>query len=144
MASDKQTLDFIEDYRSYSVLWDISDKSYTNKNKRNDAYRALGEKYNMTVKSVKSKIKNLRSYFSKEQQKMSAVKSGAGADEKYETSWFAYKHLLFIGDSITPRSTKDSLTEDTAISEEIEGGEEIIQDNMAVSIFPFYFNSNFK
>lgn len=109
MSSDKITLNFIEDYSCHPVLWDTSDKSYTNKNKRNDAYEALGKKYNMTIKSVKTKIKNLRSYFSKEQQKMLAKKSGAGADEKYESPWFAYKSLQFIGDTLTPRFTKDSL-----------------------------------
>ncbi|KAG8304088.1 hypothetical protein J6590_102741 [Homalodisca vitripennis] len=122
MSSDKQTVDFIEDYRHYSVLWDIKDKCYTNKNKRNDAYHALGEKYKMSEKGVKSKIKNLCSYFSKEQQKMSQRKSGASADDVYQSSWFAYKHLLFLGDSITPRTTKDSL-EDT-ITEEVEIGED--------------------
>ncbi|KAG8320520.1 hypothetical protein J6590_066500 [Homalodisca vitripennis] len=129
MSSDKQTVDFIEDYRHYSVLWDIKDKCYTNKNKRNDAYRALGEKYKMSEKGVQSKIKNLRSYFLKEQQKMSQRKSGASANDVYQSSWFAYKHLLFLGDSITPRTTKDSL-EDT-ITEEVEIGEDDIHDNIA-------------
>ncbi|XP_046659561.1 uncharacterized protein LOC124353658 [Homalodisca vitripennis] len=83
----------------------------------------------MSEKGVQSKIKNLRSYFLKEQQKMSQRKSGASANDVYQSSWFAYKHLLFLGDSITPRTTKDSL-EDT-ITEEVEIGEDDIHDNIA-------------
>lgn len=142
MSSDKQTIDFIEDYRHHSVLWDINDKCYRNKNKRNDAYRAMGEKYKLSEKSVESKIKNLRSYFSREQQKMSLTKSGASADDKYQSSWFAYKHLLFLGDTITPRSTKDSL-EDTIV-DEAEVGEDDIQDTITVSLFPFYLTFKLK
>lgn len=77
--TDKDTLlNFIDDYRCHSVLWDTSDKAYTNKNKRNEAYESLGKKYNMSVKGVKTKIKNLRSYFSKEQQKMLVKKVALG------------------------------------------------------------------
>ncbi|KAG8247396.1 hypothetical protein J6590_061820 [Homalodisca vitripennis] len=48
---------------------------------------------------------------------MSQRKSGASADDVYQSSWFAYNHLLFLGDSITPRTTKDSL-EDTITEED--------------------------
>ncbi|KAJ8949001.1 hypothetical protein NQ314_008307 [Rhamnusium bicolor] len=105
-----QTLSFIEDYRSHSALWDIVDKDYTNKMKRNDTYTVLARKYNMTVKGVKNKIKNLRSYFSKEHQKVTEKKNGAGAEDKYDSPWFAYKSMLFISDSVTPRQIKESLT----------------------------------
>jgi hypothetical protein len=144
MCSDKVTLNFIEDYRCYPVLWDTSDKFYTNKNKRNDAYEALGKKYNMSVKCVKTKIKNLRSYFSKEQQKMLVKKSGAGADEKYETPWFAYKSLEFIGDTLTPRFTKDSMQAEilpTAEDRDFEENLMVSKYTIIVTEDNFYLNS---
>ena len=107
MASE-QTLLFIEDYRSHSALWDITDKDYTNKLKRTDAYTVLATKYGMTVKGVKNKIKSLLSYFSKEHQKVTEKKSGAGAEDKTDPSWFVYRSMLLILDSVTPKTTKDS------------------------------------
>ena len=63
--SSEDTLNFIEDYRSYRVLWDINDKKYANKQARADALQELASKYNLNIVGVKNKIKCLRSYFSK-------------------------------------------------------------------------------
>lgn len=123
--SSEQTLSFIEDYRSHSALWDIKDKDYTNKIKRNDAYSFLATKYNMDIKGVKNKIKSLRSYFSKEHQKVTEKKSGAGIEDKYDPPWFAYKSMLFILDSITPRPTKDSLSREPSTMTFEENSDEI-------------------
>lgn len=144
MNSDQLTLNFIEDYRCHPLLWDTSDKSYTNKNKRNDAYESLATKYGMSIKAVKTKIKNLRSYFSKEQQKMLVKKSGAGTDENYETPWFAYKSLLFIGDTLTPRFTKDSFevppnTEEKTFEDIIDQDLTVSNDNIVVIIAFIYY-----
>ena len=66
MSSDQtKTLAFIEDYRSFTALWDVNHKDYTNKTKRN---------YKMSVKEVKNKIKSLRSYFAKEHQNVTGKK----------------------------------------------------------------------
>jgi len=62
----------------------------------------------MDASAVKSKIKSLRSYFSKERQKVLKKKSGSGTEENYSSTWFAYNSLLFISDSTTPRETRDS------------------------------------
>ena len=75
MSSDHiKTLAFIEDYGSFTVLWDVNHKDYTNKMKRNDALNALATNYKMSVKEVKNKIKSLQSYFAKEHQKVTEKK----------------------------------------------------------------------
>ena len=75
MSSDhSKTLVFIEDYRSFTALWDVNHKDYTNKIKRNDALSALATNYEMSVKEVKNKIRSLRSYFAKEHQKVNEKK----------------------------------------------------------------------
>ena len=85
MSSDHtKTLVFIEHYRSSAALWDVNHKDYTNKIKRNDALNALATNYKMSVKEV-NKIKSLRSYFAKEHQKVTEKKSGAGADDVYDS-----------------------------------------------------------
>lgn len=98
--STEQTMDFIDEYRSHTVLWNVSDEDYTNKIKRNEAYNILSTNFGLTVTGVKNKIKSLRSYFSKEHQKITAKKSSSGA----ESSWFAYRAMLFILDSATDRT----------------------------------------
>ena len=103
-----KTLAFTEDYISFTALWDVNHKDYTNKIKRNDALNALATNYKMCVKEVKNKIKSLRSYFAKEHQKVTEKKSGAGADDVYDSPWFAYKSLMLILDSITPRENKET------------------------------------
>ena len=102
-----KTLAFIEDYMSFTALWDVNHKDYTNKIKRNYALNALATSYKISVKEVKNKIKSLRSYFAKEHQKVTK-KSGADVDNVYDSPLFAYKSLMFILVSITPRETKET------------------------------------
>jgi len=75
MSSDHtKTFAFIEDYRSFTALWDVNHEGYTNKIKRNDALNALATNYKMSVKEVKNKIKSLGFYFAKEHQKVTEKK----------------------------------------------------------------------
>jgi hypothetical protein len=78
--------------------------------KRTDAYTVLATKYGMTVKGVKNKIKSLLSYFSKEHQKVTEKKSGAGAEDKTDPSWFVYRSMLLILDSVTQRQRRTHST----------------------------------
>lgn len=103
-----KTLQFIESYKAAKLLWDSNHPDYWNKIKRNDALESIANEFNIDISAVKIKIKNLRSYFSKECQKSLKRKSGSGADETYVSSCFAYAHLLFVSDSSTPRETVDS------------------------------------
>lgn len=82
----------------------------------------------MDAAAVKSKIKSLRSYYSKERQKVLKKKSGSATEENYSSSWFAYKSLLFISDSTTPRETRDSEEHDNPTS---------VNNNENVSYFIF-------
>ncbi|CAH1981424.1 unnamed protein product [Acanthoscelides obtectus] len=133
MADEEKdlTLKFIEDYRSFPQLWDPNNKLYTNKVKRSDGLQVLATKYKMDIDGVKKKIKSLRSYFSKEHQKVIRKKSGAGSDEIYVSPWFAYKQLLFTADSVTPRETGESTTED----EKDTPAEILNRENSATSKF---------
>ena len=93
--SSEKTLDFIEEYRKYTVLWHLSDKNYKNWEERRSALQELGEKYSLDSKSILNKIKSLRLYFHREHSKVLKKKSWSSAYEIYRSSWFAYKHMLF-------------------------------------------------
>lgn len=109
---NEDTVEFIEEYRVYKCLWSIHSKYYTNKIKRQHAYSDLAKKHNLTEKRVRNKIKSLRSYFSKEHQKVKIKKSGDSIESSYDSTWFAYRPLLFIADLVTPRQTKGSFCAD--------------------------------
>lgn len=87
----------------------------------------------MDAAAVKSKIKSLRSYFSKERQKVLKKKSGSGTEENYSSTWFAYNSLLFISDSTTPRETRDSEEDDNPTTCVINN------ENVSYFIFKFFF-----
>jgi len=108
--SSEKTLDFIEEYRKYTVLWRSVDKNYKNREERWSAFQELGEKYSLDSKSILNKIKSLRSYFHWEHSKVLKKKNGSSADEIYRSSWFAYKHMLFILQGDETREGKDTIT----------------------------------
>lgn len=95
-ANKELTLEFIEDYKAFRLLWQPKHKFYGNKNKRAEAVKVLEEKYNLTNTEVKNKVKSLRSYFAKEHHKVMNKNNGA---TPYESTWFAYKPLLFLAES---------------------------------------------
>ena len=108
--SNEKTLEFIEEYRKYIVLWRSSDKKYKNREERRSALQELGEKFSLDSKSILNKIKSLRSYFHRERSKELKKKSGSSAEEIYTSSWFAYKHMFFILQGDEARDGKDTLT----------------------------------
>jgi hypothetical protein len=133
MSSDHtKTLAFIEDCRSFTALWDVNHKDYTNKIKRNGALNALATNCKMSAQEVKNKIKSLRSYFAKEHQKVTE-NSGAGVRDVHESPWFAYKSLMFILDSITPRETKETGAGQTKNTESENPG--------TFELFPTFFET---
>jgi hypothetical protein len=71
--------------------------------------------------------------FCKEAPKSDRKKSGAGVDDVYDSPWFAYKSLMFILDSITPRETKE-----TGAGQHRVGKSRASEDNNDVSTFLFH------
>jgi hypothetical protein len=59
--------------------------------------------------------------------------SGAVVDNVYDSPWFAYKSLMFILDSIIPRETRESWTNNT---ESEKPGK--FEDDSDVSTFLFH------
>lgn len=88
-------LDFIEDYRSFNVLWDPNTKGYHIKQVKYEALKQLSRKYGTEVRVIRSKIKSLRSSFHREHGK---VISGKRRGVNYQPTWFAYEAIRFILD----------------------------------------------
>jgi hypothetical protein len=68
--SNEKALDFIEEYRKYTVLWRSSDKNNKYREERRSALEELREKYLLGSKFTLIEIKNLRSYLHRELSKV--------------------------------------------------------------------------
>ncbi|XP_037811926.1 myosin-G heavy chain isoform X1 [Lucilia sericata] len=112
-------LDFIEDYRRQRVLWDPNTKGYHIKQTKYEALKLLGQKYGAEIRSIRSKIKSLRSSFHREHGK---VLNGRRKGLNYQPMWFAYDAIRFIldgesGDSDEAEVQKNDSNRETTLSE---------------------------
>lgn len=110
--------EFIELYKSHPCLWKTKSKDYMNRNKKNDAYKILVEKWKEAEKTatkemVKTKINSLRSGFRRETKKIvESKRSGAGQDDIYIPHLWYYDLLLFLKDQDMPRSSVSNVPND--------------------------------
>lgn len=77
--SEQQTLKFVTLYRQHRCLWDRTHKFYTVKRMRNDALNKIIVDFGMpgmSIEEVKKKIKNLRSTYNLELDKIDACSGG--------------------------------------------------------------------
>ncbi|CAD7078408.1 unnamed protein product [Hermetia illucens] len=85
-------IEFIELYRSFTCLWLVKSKEYSDRNKKDLAYIELVKKFkefdpSADRNTVVKKINALRTVYKKELSKVkSSEKSGAGADDIYKPS----------------------------------------------------------
>ncbi|XP_047499741.1 uncharacterized protein LOC125046132 isoform X4 [Penaeus chinensis] len=124
--SQEKNIEFIEEYRKLSVLWDVRLQEYKNNQAKLDALRGLAEKYNCDVEMLKKKIKNLRTAFRREHKRLTQKKSGSSPIKTGK--WFAYELLLFLLDVDTPRpgysSQAEPQTEQSPCIEDEPGGDD--------------------
>ncbi|CAF4889930.1 unnamed protein product [Pieris macdunnoughi] len=110
---EEKTLLFVSHYRSYECLWKTHSHLYKNNIARNNAYEALLKDINdssLTMKIIKTKIKNLRSVYHAEVRKINNSKrSGASAADVYKPamSWFTEMNS-FMADTDDYRETVES------------------------------------
>ncbi|CAH0559439.1 unnamed protein product [Brassicogethes aeneus] len=100
----EQTCKLIELYRQNSELWDTFSPLYKNKQKKHDAWNKIGKALNLGKDEVEKKMRCLIGQFQREQKKTKSG-TGTGADEAYQSKWFAFKMLTFLQDKNKPRET---------------------------------------
>lgn len=109
---------FIELYRSFSCLWKVKSKEYSDRNAKSQAYDILIEKMRTVEESanretVVKKINSLRTTYRKELKKvLSSEKSGAGADDVYVPHLWYFDLLSFFRDQETPRTSVSNMDDD--------------------------------
>ncbi|XP_046964057.1 uncharacterized protein LOC124532964 isoform X1 [Vanessa cardui] len=111
---DEKTLNFIHNYRNHECLWNVRSPYYKNKISREKAYQSLLESLNdnnLNLKSVKTKIKNLRSIYHTELKKVKYSKylGSDGLFYKPSLSWFDEIHS-FLRNTAECRETINNET----------------------------------
>ncbi|XP_068094389.1 uncharacterized protein [Hyperolius riggenbachi] len=108
--------EFLELYRKNTCLWKVTSKDYSNRVKKAKAHNELKTFCQQfypqaTVAYVLKKIKNLRTVFKKELNKVrESEKSGAAAEDIYVPRLWYYKLLTFTTDQEEGRDSINSLT----------------------------------
>ncbi|XP_063387072.1 uncharacterized protein LOC134680010 [Cydia fagiglandana] len=98
---------FIQLYQAEPILWDVSLRDYKNKLRTYDAWSRISDILEIPVDKLQQKRNSLLSSYRAYKLKVKkSIKSGAGADEIYKPSWFAYEVLdSFLRDKDTPKKT---------------------------------------
>ncbi|XP_022178663.1 uncharacterized protein LOC112592799 [Melanaphis sacchari] len=97
-------LDFLEMYKSFTCLWDITCKQYSNRDARNQALELLKEKLKIidndaSISTVKKKIENMRAAYKREFKKVQDSKrTGAGLKDIYVPSLWYFEYLTFLNE----------------------------------------------
>ncbi|XP_023236005.1 uncharacterized protein LOC111635305, partial [Centruroides sculpturatus] len=108
--------EFLKIYESEPCLWNLKNKEYFDRNKKEAGYRRLIEKLkekepDADRESVIKKINNIRSAYRKELKKIKAsIKSGT--DEIYEPRLWYFKLLRFLDNQYMPRSSRSNIDSD--------------------------------
>ncbi|XP_063823473.1 uncharacterized protein LOC135073289 [Ostrinia nubilalis] len=90
--SNDECLSFLEHYQMESCIWNPKDANHKDKKKQADAWIRLAQLTGRPVKEVKNKKEILMTTFRKHlKKKQESMRSGAGADEIYNPTWYAYE-----------------------------------------------------
>ncbi|XP_066457448.1 uncharacterized protein [Eleutherodactylus coqui] len=106
MDREEYIKDFIKVYRSLPCLWKVTCPDYSNRLKKNEAYKKLMEVvqnylpgHQVDLKMVKAKIQNLRTAYRKELNKVwHSKRCGARAEEVYRPKLWYFSLLNFTRD----------------------------------------------
>lgn len=84
----------IDELEKRSCLWDVFDKDYHNRKKREVTYTELEDILKHTKKDIKTKIAGLRTQLGREIAKTNSWKSGQATSEKYGCSTINYNFFV--------------------------------------------------
>ena len=104
----EETVHLIECLESHPCLWDVYDKSYHMKDKRENALSEISNQMVIEAMEIKTKINGLRAQLGRELAKVKKTKSGQGTEELYKPNWAFWEHLQFLCPVMTPRASKDT------------------------------------
>ncbi|KAG8231516.1 hypothetical protein J437_LFUL011554 [Ladona fulva] len=124
----ENTIELIEVYKKYHILWDPKHRDHYNKFRKQDAWEEIAKQIGRSVDDCKKKMDYLLTALRREKMKMKkSTGIGKVADEVYKSSWFAFDSMMFLWEKNKPKSPlntlpKASIQEETAM--EVTEGKE--------------------
>ncbi|CAG4983890.1 unnamed protein product [Colias eurytheme] len=98
-------IQLIEAYKLKEILWNPQNRNYYNRLLKKDAWDELETELQRPSEEIKRKVDYLLSALRRERQKIAkSKKTGKGADNVYQPSWFAFAHLKFLLNRNKPRA----------------------------------------
>jgi hypothetical protein len=107
--SDDDIRQLISLYEQIPMLWNVKSVQYRDRAKKQENLQIIATKLATTQGEVTRKLHNLRSQFMQELKKGKNRKSGAGADENYNSSWPYFGALKFIQSTVEATPTINNL-----------------------------------
>ncbi|KAK9696790.1 Alcohol dehydrogenase transcription factor Myb/SANT-like [Popillia japonica] len=116
--NEESTLLLIETYRNYEILWDTKHPLYYNKIRKNDAWEEVAKQLGTTDEACKKKMTSVLAALRREKSKIKKSEgTGKGRDDIYESSWFAFKSLIFLWDKHNVRNTQSTIDKEADAQE---------------------------
>ena len=118
--SEEELDELIDLLEERVCLWDVFNKEYHNRDRRDRALKEIEEKLGISAGEIKTKIAGLRAQLGRELTKTKAKRSGQATSECYRSQWIYWERLQFLvavmqagksADNIRPqsRSSTESL-----------------------------------
>ena len=110
-------------------LWNIFDSQYTEREKRDSAYKEISAKLEWEVGEIKTKINNLRAQLGREIGKVKNTKSGQALNELYQPSYIHWERLQFLANQMQSCGTRDTIDINASVelNDEVSKAEDNIQ-----------------
>ncbi|KAJ6215378.1 hypothetical protein RDWZM_009878 [Blomia tropicalis] len=114
---DTDVVKIIEWYSENELLWNQRHANYPNKHLRNECFSKILNEFSLsgnsqwTEKTIKAKIRSLRTQFANEVKKeKKSLKSGSSADDIYKSKWKYFDSLSFLQDVVISDPTISNLS----------------------------------
>ena len=114
--SDEEIFLFIDSWCEIDQLYNVKYAKYHLKDERTKNLCLLAEKLSeknveAIIPQISKKMLSFKNHFSSENRKveLSPKKFGSGVSDVYNPKWQFYRHLFFLKDNFTPRSTETNL-----------------------------------
>lgn len=111
-------LTFLELYEAEPILWNPKHRLHKNKVALNDAWLRISASMNKPVVELRKKKESLMATYRKHARKQKdSIASGAGIDDIYQPSWFAYSLMeSFLHSVFEPEQTINTELSEVSIN----------------------------
>ena len=104
-----EIIKLIDLYEENSHLWDVFDRDYHNRDKRERTLNDISLVLKTDVADIKTKLLSLRSQLGRERVKISKTKSGQCLEDLYKPTWIYWDKLQFLQAVMQPGKSRDNI-----------------------------------